>query len=52
MEGACTMYGRQETSIQDFGRETSEESGVDGRIILITIFRKWDGYGLDLFGSG
>jgi hypothetical protein len=30
-----------------------EEPGVDGRIILKWIFRKWDlVYGLDLAGSG
>jgi hypothetical protein len=29
------------------------DSGVDGRIILRSIFRKWDiGYGLDRAGSG
>jgi hypothetical protein len=30
-----------------------EDRGVDGRIILRCIFRKWDGgQGLDCFGSG
>jgi hypothetical protein len=30
-----------------------EEPGVDGRIILGWIFRKWDvGYGFDRTGSG
>jgi hypothetical protein len=36
-------------------RETDhlENQGVDGRIILRWIFRKWDaGYGLDRAGSG
>ena len=33
-------------------RDHLEDSGVDGRTIII-IIRKWDGgYGLDLFDSG
>jgi len=35
------------------GKNHLEYPGVDGRIILRWIFRKWDvGYGLDCFGSG
>jgi hypothetical protein len=35
------------------GREHFEEPGVDGRIKLRWIFRKWDGvYGMNRAGSG
>jgi hypothetical protein len=34
-------------------RDHLEEPGVDGRIVLRWIFRKWnEGYGLDWSGSG
>jgi len=34
-------------------RDNMEDQGVEGRIILRRIFRKWDGgYGLDRAGSG
>jgi hypothetical protein len=34
--GACSMYGEEERSIEEFGgeRDHSEDIGVDGRIIL------------------
>ena len=47
-DGVCSAYGGQERCIQDFGgkpegkRDHLEDPGVDGRIILIWIFRKWD----------
>ena len=48
MGGACSAYGVGERRIQCFGGETLNEGdhlgdpGVDGRIILRWIFRKWD----------
>jgi hypothetical protein len=44
MGGACSAYGEL---IQGFGRNLRErdhlgDPGVDGRIILRLIFRKWD----------
>jgi hypothetical protein len=42
------MFGREERRIQGFGGETCGKNdhlgdpGVDGRIILRWIFRKWD----------
>jgi hypothetical protein len=48
MGGACSTYGGMKTCIQGFGggklREGDhlENPGVDGRIILRWVFRKWD----------
>ena len=48
MGWACSAYGGQETRIQCFGggnlreRDHLGDPGVDGRIILRWIFRKWD----------
>jgi hypothetical protein len=45
---ACSAYGGEKRRIQGFGggnlreREHLEDPGVDGRIILRWIFRKWD----------
>jgi len=45
---ACSMYGRGEKCIQDFGGKTRvkettwKNQGVDGRIILNWIFKMWD----------
>ena len=48
MGGACSMYRRKGRYIQGFGEEIRgkhdmEDPGVDGKIILRGIFRKWDG---------
>jgi hypothetical protein len=46
--GACSAYGGEERRIQGFGGENLRERdhlgdpGVDGRIILRRIFRRWD----------
>jgi len=44
MGGACDTYGVEERCIQGFRRERDHlgDPGVDGRIILRWIFRKWD----------
>jgi len=47
MGGACGSYGVGERRIQGFGRNSKERchlgyTGVDGRVILRCIFRKWD----------
>jgi hypothetical protein len=58
MGGACSRYGGEESCIQGFGwgnlrkRDHLGDPGVDGRIILRWIFRKWDvGYRLDRAAS-
>jgi len=52
MGGVCSAYGGEERRIQGFGGETEGVShlidpGVDGRIILRWIFRRWDVGGMD-----
>jgi len=48
MGGACSAYGEEERCIQGFGwgnlRERNHfgDPDVDGRILLCSIFRKWD----------
>jgi len=47
MSGACRMSGVRRGAYRVLvektdGKKISEESGVDGRIILRWMFRKWD----------
>jgi len=47
---SCSTYGVEERCIQDSGRETFierdhlKDPGVNERMILRRIFRKWDGW--------
>ena len=48
MGGACSTHGGQERCIQGFGGRSEgknhlEDPGVDDRILLKCIFKKWDG---------
>jgi len=58
MGGVCSTYGTYERFIECFGgnlreRDHWEIPGVDVKIILRWIFRKWNvAYGLDLSDSG
>jgi len=63
MGGACSTYGGEESCIQGIGggnlkeKDNLEESGADGMIILIWIFRKknvgaWTGSSWLRIGTG
>ena len=59
MGGAFSIYGGGERCIHGFGggklreRDHLGDPGIDGRIILRWIFRKWGvGFGLDRASSG
>jgi hypothetical protein len=53
MGGACGTYGRYRGLIEKpEGKGPLEVPGVDGRIILRWIFRKWDVWALAAFEGG
>jgi len=58
MGGACSMDGRREAYTGFWWgnlrkRDPVGDPGLDGRIIIKCIFKKWDvGSGLDRAGSG
>jgi hypothetical protein len=54
MGRACSSDGGGERRVQGFGGETGRDHwgdpGVDGRIVLRCIFRRWDVGGMDWIG--